>query len=78
MDQTRSSEGTPWACDDMGQVKKRCAKLSGTLAGLFRTMNGLCNNIENPLYGSKGGLQTRLLPAEHTKFKIRFIYIIYL
>ena len=35
----------------------------------FRTLNGYCNNIKNPVLGSEGSRLSRLLPAEHMKLE---------
>ena len=54
-------------CDDGTHAKEICFQLDRTFLQDFRTLNGYCNNKENPVLGSKGSRLSRLLPAEHMK-----------
>ena len=56
-------------CDDGTHAKEICFQLDRTFLQDFRTLNGYCNNKENPVLGSKGSRLSRLLPAEHMKVK---------
>ena len=60
---------SPECCDDGTMVNKTCNDLNKTFFKHFRTLEGRCNNLRNPLYGSKGSQLSRLLLAEHTKFE---------
>ena len=61
--------GSPEYCDDGTLAPKTCHKLNQTFFKHFRTIHGQCNNVINPLYGSKGSQLSRFLPAEHTKIE---------
>ena len=61
--------GSPEHCDDGTLANKTCFKLNQTFYKHFRTLHGQCNNLQNPLYGSKESQLSRFLPAEHTKLE---------
>ena len=56
------------SCDNGYMVRKRCNDLKKTFFRNFRTIEGECNNEENPSLGSARSTLSRLLPAEHLKF----------
>ena len=56
-------------CEDERIVKKRCDKLNRSFYKNFRTLEGQCNNNEQPLLGSTRSRLSRLLPADHKKFR---------
>ena len=56
-------------CEDERIVKKRCDKLNRSFYKNFRTLEGQCNNEENPLLGSTRSQLSRLLDADHEKFQ---------
>ena len=56
-------------CEDERIVKKRCDKLNDSFYKNFRTLEGQCNNKENPLQGSARSRLSRLLDADHKKFR---------
>ena len=58
----------PDVCDDGTIAEKRCKDLEKSFYRNFRTIDGQCNNLENPLLGSSFSKLSRLLPAEHDKF----------
>lgn len=60
---------SPEDCNDENMVTKRCQKLNSNFYKNFRTLEGQCNNEENPLLGSSGSQLARLLPADHEKFR---------
>ena len=57
-------------CEDEGNARRRCQELGETFQANFRTMNGECNNLDNPRNGSKGSRLSRLLPGDHTRVKM--------
>jgi len=56
-------------CDDGTLANATCHELNKTYFKHFRTLGGHCNNVPNPMYGTKGSRLSRLLPAEHTRLK---------
>ena len=56
------------SCNNGYMVRKRCNDLKKTFFRNFRTIEGECNNEENPSLGSARSTLSRLLPAEHLKF----------
>ena len=54
-------------CDDGTLQNETCYKLNQNDFKHFRTLSGHCNNVQNPIYGSKGSRLSRLLPADHTR-----------
>ena len=56
-------------CEDESIVEKRCEKLNDSFYKNFRTLEGQCNNEERPLLGSTRSRLSRLLPADHQKFR---------
>jgi hypothetical protein len=56
-------------CDDGSLQNKTCYKLNQTFFKHFRTLGGYCNNIGNPMYGTKGSRLSRVLPADQTRFE---------
>ena len=56
-------------CEDESIVKKRCEKLNDSFYKNFRTLEGQCNNEERPLLGSTRSRLSRLLTADHKKFR---------
>ena len=56
-------------CEDERIVNKRCDKLNRSFYKNFRTLEGQCNNNEQPLLGSTRSRLSRLLPADHKKFR---------
>ena len=61
--------GSPEHCDDGTVANKACFKLNQTFYKHFRTLHGLCNNLQNPMYGSKDSKLSRFLPTEHKKLE---------
>ena len=61
-------------CEDESTVKKRCEKLNRSFYKNFRTLEGQCNNEEHPLLGSTRSRLSRLLPADHEKFRRQTFY----
>ena len=59
----------PEVCDDVSFANQTCYELSQTFYKHFRTSNGQCNNLQNPLYGSKKCRLSRLLPADNTRLQ---------
>ena len=59
----------PENCEDESIVMKRCDKLNNTFYKNFRTLEGQCNNEEHPLLGSSRSRLSRLLLADHEKFR---------
>ena len=66
--QKRLQATLPDICDDGTIATKRCSDLEKSFYKNFRTINGQCNNLENPLLGSSFSKLSRLLPPEHKKF----------
>jgi hypothetical protein len=56
-------------CDDGTIANKTCFELNQTFYKHFRTLHGQCNNLRNPMYGSKDNKLSRFLPAEHMKLE---------
>ena len=56
-------------CDGETRAKEICSKLDKTFFKHFRTAGGHCNNVQNPVLGSKGSRLSRLLPAEHRRLE---------
>ena len=56
-------------CDDGKLQNETCYKLNQTFFKHFRTLGGHCNNVRNPLNGTKGSRLSRLLPADPTRFE---------
>ena len=66
--QKRLQASLPDICDDGTIAAKRCSDHEKSFFKNFRTINGECNNLENPLLGSSFSKLSRLLPPEHSKF----------
>ena len=65
----RLQPSLPDVCDDGTIAAKRCRDLDTNFYKNFRTIDGQCNNVENPLLGSSFSKLSRLLPAENEMFK---------
>ena len=65
-------DNIPKPCDNLTDsiVAQRCSELHSTIYGLFRTMNGECNNQLDPRLGTPMSRLSRLLPAQHDRFNI--------
>ena len=59
---------SPEHCDNETMAIKRCEKLNSRFYRNFRTLEGDCNNLDYPQYGSVRSKLSRLLPADHSKF----------
>ena len=66
----RLQPSLPEVCDDGTIASKRCRDLDTNFYKNFRTIDGQCNNVENPILGSSFSKLSRLLPAENEKFKM--------
>ena len=60
---------TPEPGNEESLVKKRCDKLKESFYQSFRTLEGQCNNLEQPLLGSTRHQLARLLPGDYNKFQ---------
>ena len=56
-------------CEDEANAHLGCQKLGESFYANFRTINGECNNMDNPLNGSQGCRLSRLLPGDHMRVK---------
>ena len=60
---------TPEPGNEESIVKKRCDKLKESFYQSFRTLEGQCNNLDQPLLGSTRHQLSRLLPGDYKKFQ---------
>ena len=60
---------TPEPGNEESLVKKRCDKLKESFYQNFRTLEGQCNNLDQPLLGSTRHQLSRLLPGDYNKFQ---------
>ena len=57
-------------CDPLAHciIAQRCHEMNQTIHGLFRTLSGECNNLQDPRLGMALSKLLRLLPAKYDKF----------
>ena len=60
---------TPEPSNDESLVQKRCDKLKESFYQNFRTLEGQCNNLNQPLLGSTRHQLSRLIPGDYKKFQ---------
>ena len=60
-------------CDPLAHciVAEICHKINKSIHGLFRTMNGECNNPLDPRLGMALSKLSRLIPPKYDKFNTR-------
>ena len=60
--------------EDIRIARARCAERENTPEGLFRTLNGTCNNLRNVFQGSKGSELPRIVPGAQERLDLPIFF----